>query len=89
MPAGVEECARWCRWARPAAVLLALVAGGCGGGGGVGTGSGQSPDPIVLDFPIAYVKRTVPTGPVMQQDVRVLLDFEPGGDLWVRDRASP
>lgn len=88
MPAVIDDCARWSRWARAAAVVLVLVTGGCGGGG-VGTGGGQSPDPIVLDFPVAYVKRTVPTGPVMQQDVRELLDFEPGGDLWVRDRASP
>ena len=32
------------------------------GGSGASPGGGQSPDPVVLDFPIAYVKRPVPTG---------------------------
>jgi len=84
------------RTARPAgsaaAALLLLLAAGCGssdGGGSISPGSGQSPDPIVLDFPIAYVKRPVPAGDAMNVDSRELLAFEPGGDLFVRDRASP
>jgi hypothetical protein len=77
------------RLARTATVLLALVASGCGGGGGVGAGGGQDPDPIVLDFPIAYVKRPVAAGAALQRDARALVEFEPGADLWVRDRASP
>jgi hypothetical protein len=80
--------ARWsCGRFIPA--LVAIVIAGCGGGGGAGPGSGQSPDPIVLDFPIAYVKRPVPTGNAVAVDARELLDFEPGADLYVRDRASP
>ena len=47
-------------------LLLAVAAlGGCtssDGGSGASPGGGQSPDPVVLDFPIAYVKRPVPTG---------------------------
>ena len=81
--------ARIQRRARLAVLLAAGLAAGCGGGGSVGAGGGQDPDPIVLDFPIAYVKRPVPTGMAMQRDARELLEFEPGGDLWVRDRASP
>ena len=81
--------ARIQRRALLAVLLAAGLAAGCGGGGGVGAGGGQDPDPIVLDFPIAYVKRPVPTGMAMQRDARELLEFEPGGDLWVRDRASP
>ena len=84
------------RTARPAgsaaAALLVLLAAGCGssdGGGSISPGSGQSPDPIVLDFPVAYVKRPLPAGADMNVDARELLDFEPGGDLYVRDRASP
>jgi len=74
------------------AALLALLAAGCGssdGGGSISPGSGQSPDPIVLDFPVAYVKRPLPGGNGMDVDARELLAFEPGGDLYVRDRASP
>jgi hypothetical protein len=80
--------ARWPH-GRLAGALVAVVIAGCGGGGGAGPGSGQSPDPIVLDFPIAYVKRAVPTGNAATIDARRLLEFEPGADLYVRDRASP
>jgi len=80
------------------AVLCSLAAAtlvtGCGGNsdGSVGVGSGQDPDPVVLDFPIAYTK-----GPLLDEDgefqsetdVRRLLRFNVGTDLFVRDRASP
>jgi hypothetical protein len=74
------------------ALLLAcvgLLAGCTSGEGGAGPAGGQSPDPVVLDFPIAYVKRPVPVGDDLVQDARRLLEFRPGADLWVRDRASP
>jgi len=72
-------------------LALAVAAAGCtsGEGGSAGPAGGQSPDPVVLDFPIAYVKRAVPEADDLQQDVRDLLAYHPGGDLWVRDRASP
>ena len=74
------------------AVLLLAVAG-CtssdGGGGNVAVGGGQATDPVVLDFPIAYVKRPVPVAGTPEPDARRLLDFQPGADLFVRDRASP
>ena len=76
----------------PALAVLLVLAGGCTsgeGGGSLSPGSGQGPDPVVLDFPIAYVKRPVPTASAQAGDARRLLDFRPGGDLWVRDRASP
>ena len=79
--------ARWWR-GRFAPALVAIAVAGCGSGG-AGPGSGQGPDPIVLDFPIAYVKMPVPTGNAASVDARELLDFEPGADLYVRDRASP
>ncbi len=59
------------------------------GSGGAPPSGGQSPDPVVLDFPIAYVKRAVPTGAALSPDARELLDFQPGADLFLRDRASP
>lgn len=80
------------RHALPAlAGLLALLAGCTSGdgGGSLAPGSGQGPDPVVLDFPIAYVKRPVPVANAPAVDVRRLLEFQPGGDLFVRDRASP
>jgi len=40
-----------------ACAVLTLGACGGGGGGGVEIGDGQEPDPVVLDFPVAYVKR--------------------------------
>ncbi len=73
-----------------AAVLIAA----CDGGGqGVQLGDGQSPDPVVLDFPIAYVRAPIPidedTGTFEQQDYREQITFDVGGELFVRDRASP
>ena len=49
-------------------------------------GSGQAHDPVVLDFPIAYVKRPLPTG---EEDLRELRSFQGGADVWLRDRAAP
>ncbi len=80
-------------------VLLAglMTAAGCGGGGGgVGIADGQDGDPVVVDVPIAYVKRPVPAdddeGNPAMPDVRELLTFNAGtvgADLYVRERASP
>jgi len=72
-------------------VLAAIGLAGCGGGG-VGIGDGQGPDPVVLDIPIAYVKRPLPAnaqGELSPADARRLLPFNPGADLFLRDRASP
>ena len=65
---------------------LALAACSSGGQGGVNIGSGQKPDPVVLDFPIAYVGRPLPEG---TEDARRLLAFHGGADIWLRDRAAP
>lgn len=69
-------------------VLAAVAISACssGGQGDVNVGSGQSPDPVVLDFPIAYVQRPLPTG---TEDLRELRTFQPGADVWIRDRAAP
>ena len=66
----------------------------CGGGsdGSVGIGTGQDPDPVAPDFPIAYTK-----GPLLDEDMelqvntdlRDILRFAVGTDLYLRDRASP
>lgn len=77
------------RWALPLMGALMAFLTACGGDVG---GSGQSPDPVVTDFPIAYIKRPIPLddqGNPARSDVRLALTFNKGGDLYLRDRASP
>lgn len=61
-------------------LIVVLLMGGCGGGS-------QEPDPVVVDKPIAYVKR--PVSATATSDIRVSQAFQAGGDLFLRDRASP
>lgn len=73
-------------------VLSTALLAACGGGDGVSIGSGQDADPVVIDFPIAYIKSPIPTdanGAFVQQDLREQITFEFGADLYYRDRASP
>ncbi|MEM9057788.1 MAG: hypothetical protein AAGD86_09940, partial [Pseudomonadota bacterium] len=79
-----------------AVVALLAACGGSGeGGGGIGFADGQESDPVAVDFPIAYVRRVIPvdddgmTLDVGESDVRELVTFDVGADLFVRDRASP
>jgi hypothetical protein len=78
-----------------ATVLLGITAAiaGCDGANqGVQIGTGQRPDPVVVDFPIAYVKAPLPVddqGNFEQPDLRELVTFEFGADLYIKDRASP
>ncbi|TDJ48650.1 MAG: hypothetical protein E2O52_00120 [Gammaproteobacteria bacterium] len=79
---------------RSSALLIIIVCGitACGSGGGVDLAGGQAADPVVLDVPIAYVKRPLPLddqGNVEPTDARELITFEIGADLYVRERASP
>ena len=71
-------------------LTLALVA--CDGANqGVQIGTGQNPDPVVIDFPIAYIKSPLPlddNGVFEQQDLREQITFDFGADLYYRDRAS-
>ena len=58
---------------------------------GVQLGTGQDADPVIVDFPIAYIKSPLPTdvnGVFQQQDLREQITFEFGADLYYRDRAS-
>jgi Hydrazine synthase alpha subunit middle domain/WD40-like Beta Propeller Repeat len=71
---------------RAFAAFTGILLGACSGGGNINLGSGQAADPGSDDFPIAYVKRTIP---VDQDDVRAVRDTTPDADLFVRDRASP
>jgi Hydrazine synthase alpha subunit middle domain len=58
----------------------------CSGGGSVNVGSGQSPDPATVDFPIFYVKRTIPMN---SDDLRQLRDTTAAANLYERARAAP
>lgn len=66
------------------AVLAAsiLLTAGCGGGSATG-----SPDPLVQDYGIAYVRRPVPATDTA--DLREPSTFSPGAVLYYRDLASP
>ena len=75
-------------------LALAFVLGGCGGSGGgsVNIANSQGPDPGTVDFPIFYVKRTVPmnaAGDVIQDDLRMMRVAFAHADLYMRSAASP
>jgi hypothetical protein len=73
------------------AVSFSLIS--CDGANqGVQIGNGQSPDPVVIDFPIAYIKAPLvfdeDDGTLVQTDLREMITFDFGADLFVKDRAS-
>jgi hypothetical protein len=82
---------------RAALVVLASLALGaalsaCSGGGSINIANSQAGDPATLDYPIFYVKRTVPlnaAGNLVQDDLRIINDAVAGADLYKRSAASP
>jgi Hydrazine synthase alpha subunit middle domain len=81
---------------RAAALIacLSLLLASCGGSGGgsVNLANSQGPDPGSVDFPIFYVKRTIPmtaAGAVVQDDLRMMRVTFPSADLYMRAAASP
>ena len=74
--------------------LTLLAACGGGGGGtssGLSVGNAQSPDPVVVDLPIAYIKRPVArdqNGALITQDIHDPIAFRAGAQLLIRERAS-
>ncbi len=70
----------------------ALLAGCDGANQGVQIGTGQDPDPVIVDFPIAYIRAPIPVddnGDFQQTDLREQITFDVGSDLFFRDRAAP
>ncbi|WP_169726073.1 hypothetical protein [Aestuariibacter salexigens] len=69
-------------------IALTMVLGGCGGS--VVEQEQQEPDPVVVDIPIAYIKRTVDEdiSPLIPRDLRDPTQFTPGATLVVKARAS-
>ena len=81
---------KWASWVWLIGASAALAA--CSSGDGVSIGDGQDADPVIIDFPIAYIREPLPVdddGDLEQDDLRELLTFNFGADLWFRDRASP
>ncbi len=78
---------------RSSAVLcVSVLIAACSSGDGVSIGDGQDSDPVVIDFPIAYVRAPLPVdddGEFEQSDLRDMITFQFGADLYFRDRASP
>ena len=78
---------------RFAALISASAAiAACSQGDGVSIGTGQDADPVVIDFPVAYIRAPIPVddnGDFAQEDLREQITFDFGADLFYRDRASP
>jgi len=77
-----------------AAVFAVALAGlaACNSGGNISLGNSQLADPATVDYPIFYVKKTVPVdmnGALVQDDLRIMRDIVPGADLFMRASASP
>ncbi len=72
----------------PALLMLACQSGVSGHGPGLAGLQTQAAG--TLNFPLAYVKRPAP-GPMANADidVRDLITSTPGGDLYIREQASP
>src|SRR5210317_473475 len=86
-----EGNAKWI-WRIAALISTLSIVAACSSGDGVSIGTGQDPDPVVIDFPIAYIRAPVPVdanGVFQQQDLREQITFDFGADLFFRDRASP
>ena len=65
---------------------LSVLLQACGGG------EGQDTDPLVEDYGIAFVRHPLAidaNNQLLQPELRELITFNPGGDLFYRDLASP
>jgi len=84
----------YAKWILRFAALISTmsITAACSSGDGVSIGTGQDPDPVVIDYPIAYIRAPIPVddnGVFQQQDLREQITFDFGADLFFRDRASP
>ena len=67
-------------------LAVSSCTGGSGGGGNVTlTGNEQPADPVVVEVPIAYVKRPIPEQPF---DLRRPISFHPGAELYVQSNTT-
>ena len=74
------------------AVSCVTLLDACSGGGSFNISNSQKADPATNDYPIFYVKRTIPTMANINagaDDVRMLRVAFPSADLYMRASASP
>lgn len=72
-------------------VMGVLTLSACGSGGSGSKGSGQNPDPVAVDLPIAYVERPIPVdedGNPVFPDLLNPAAFNPGAKILFKDRAT-
>ena len=72
--------------------FLATLLGACSSGASFNIANSQSADPSTNDYPIFYVKRTIPTAANITagaDDVRMMRVAFPSADLYMRASASP
>src|SRR5690606_1729449 len=72
-------------------LAFALCLSACGGGNAGKADSGQEPDPVVVDLPIAYIERPLPRdeeGELIYPDILDPIAFNPGAALFIRERAT-
>jgi len=72
-------------------ILQAVLLLSCGGDSGVAVGNDSDAIPVVIDYPLFYVKKPLlkdDMGILEQTDIRDLLAVQFGGDLYMRVRAS-
>ncbi|QGX38661.1 PD40 domain-containing protein [Permianibacter aggregans] len=75
------------------ACSAALMLSACGDGG-FGSSGEQAPDPVAIDIPVVYIKRSIPLdedGNMIVSDIRepVAFNGDVSAELFIRDRASP
>lgn len=71
-------------------IACAVLVSGCGSDTQL-IENDQVPDPVVVDVPIAFIKRTLPLdedGMLIETDLRRPADFVPGAGLYIKARAS-
>ena len=74
------------------ALFLATILGACSSGGSLNIANSQSADPSTNDYPIFYVKRSIPTAQDITNgadDVRMMRVGFAAADLYMRQSASP
>ena len=68
-----------------------LILGACTSDGGDNisiSSASQGSDPVVLEIPVAYIRRPLPLETAEIPDLRDPLAFNPGAELFVRSRAE-
>ncbi|WP_240914030.1 hypothetical protein [Microbulbifer sp. SH-1] len=74
----------------PFAMVAIVLLSGCSGGS-AGPGGDQAEDPVVVDYPVVYVRRMLnrdDEGELMGSDIYAPSTFNPGAELVLRDRAT-